>query len=125
MNLTKENLREYALRHYANPSCSSLLEFEEDFDRLKYIKILLNKIQNNKELNIRILLNHLISFTNVFRSPAAIQILFFNNDEDTWVTLATSLHWLKRLPSIVRLNDIEIDGREIISYEFLEKLNII
>jgi hypothetical protein len=37
-NLTENNLALFAIKYYDNPNCIDILEFQQDFDRIKYIK---------------------------------------------------------------------------------------
>ena len=75
--LTDVNLLNYAMKHYDNPECKSIEEFQEDLTRTKYIKRLFRKYKTSGELKERLLLNHIIIFYNVFGIEAATNILFF------------------------------------------------
>jgi len=97
-NLTRDNIKLYASSVYNNPGCASFLEFEEDYRRIKYLKTLLNKYLNNKKINVRILINHIICINNVFPGEATARILFVENDETTWNALATLLLYLSLMP---------------------------
>lgn len=110
-NLTKDNIKLYAASIYNNPTCSSLLEFEDDYKRIKYIKSLVNKYLNNKPVNLRILINHMICLANVFPKGGTAVILFAELEESTWGILATFLIFLSLLPE--RINNIR--GQDIIS----------
>jgi hypothetical protein len=107
--LTKENIKLYAASVYDNPGCSSLLEFEEDYLRVKYIKSLINKYINNKSINIRILINHIICLSNVFPGPGSSIILFTEMDESTWGVLATLLIYLSLMPNTIE----NVNGKTI------------
>lgn len=124
-NITLENVKLYAAGHYDNPSCSSFLEFEDDYIRIKYLKSLINKYLLNKKVNIRIILNHIICLSNVFPGEPLAKILFTEFDKSTWGVLSTLLLFLNLLPNhslsfingeIVRFNTINIDSN------LLEKL---
>lgn len=110
LNLTKENIKLYAVSVYDNPNCSSLLEFEEDYLRIKYLKTLLNKYINNKKINVRILVNHIICIQNVFPGEATAKILFVEMDEITWNSLTTILFYLSLMPDKM----IGINGKTIL-----------
>lgn len=104
--LTKDNIRLYAASVYNNPGCNSHIEFEEDYLRIKYLKTILNKYVNNKKINIRILVNHIICIQNVFPGEATAKILFVELEESTWVTLTTILFYLNLMPDkIVGINN--------------------
>ena len=42
-NLTKDNITMYAIKHYHNPSCEGMSEFNDDMKRFKYVKRLFRK----------------------------------------------------------------------------------
>lgn len=67
----------YAAKHYDNPQCYDVLEFEEDLKRFKYIKRLLNKYKESGELRERLILNHIIALNNVFGPAQTTKMLFF------------------------------------------------
>jgi len=74
------------------------MEFEEDYLRVKYIKVLINKVLCNKETNYRIILNHIICMANVFQGEATAKILFTEFDEEAWGLLCTLLVFLNLMP---------------------------
>jgi len=49
----------YAAKHYDNPNCTDVLEFQEDLNRIKYIKRLFKKYSETGELKERLIINHL------------------------------------------------------------------
>jgi hypothetical protein len=102
INLTKENVKLFAASVYQNPSCKSDLEFEEDYLRIKYLKTLLYKYLNNKKINIRILINHIICINNVFPGEATARILYTETIEESWNALGTILVYLSLMPPIIR-----------------------
>ena len=75
--LTNDNFDEYAVGNYVNPNCISVLEFLDDLKIIKYIKRLLNKYIEKGELKERLLLNHIISLSNVFGAEATVNMLLF------------------------------------------------
>lgn len=74
--LTDENFLIYAAKHYDNPHCHSTDEFLEDLKRIKYVKKLLTRYIDTKELKERLILNHLIVLNNVFGPPHLCRILY-------------------------------------------------
>ena len=101
--LNDANLLNYAMKHYDNPECKSIEEFQEDLTRTKYIKRLFRKYKTSGELKERLILNHIIIFYNVFGIEAATNILFFKIEEEFWSLLKTLLVFLDMFPE----NDIE------------------
>ena len=102
-NLTDTNFYAYMISSYDNPQCIDLAEFEEDTKIPKYIKRLINRYLISGELRERLLLNHIISFYNVFDSDAATRILFFKMNEIDHSILKTFLVYLKLMPDEVEL----------------------
>ena len=72
----------------------------------------------------RLILNHLISFYNVFDNKAATRLLFFRVGEQYYSLLKTFLVFLNRMPEKVNENlysdDIQLDDKVI---EILRKIN--
>jgi len=101
--LDDNNFLNYAMRHYDNPECKSINEFQEDINRTKYIKRLFRKYASTGELRERLLLNHIIILYNVFGIEAATKILFYKLEEEFWPILKTFLVYLNYFPE----NDIE------------------
>ena len=72
--LTEENFLLFAARHYDNPSCIDVTEFEDDLNTLKYIKRLLTRYQESGELKERLILNHLNLLNNLFGPEATVKM---------------------------------------------------
>jgi hypothetical protein len=96
--LTDENFQLFAAKHYNNPQCLSLEEFEDDLARFKYLKRLLRRYQETGEIQERLVLNHLIVIYNVFGIPAANRMVFFKIEKELWSPLKTFLVYLNYLP---------------------------
>ena len=74
--LNDENIIRFAMKNYDNPSCTGVDEFQEDFNRIKYIKRLFNRYQTSGTLRERLILNHIITIYNVFGMEASTRMLF-------------------------------------------------
>ena len=83
----ENNFLLYAAKHYDNPNCTDVLEFNEDLNRIKYIKRLFKKYAETGELKERLIINHLTVVYNVFKPEAATKMLCFK--------LCDYLHLLK------------------------------
>jgi len=90
----------YAMKNYNNPQCIGMEEFQEDLNRIKYIKRLFRKYKNNDVLRERLILNHIIIFYNIFDVEAATRILFHKIEEELHDLLKTFLVYLNYLPEI-------------------------
>ena len=104
-NLTDKNIYAYMISSYDNPQCIDLVEFEEDTKIPKYIKRLINRYLITGELKERLILNHVISFYNVFNSYAATRILFFKIQKEDYNILKTFLVYLNVMPERIELID--------------------
>ena len=115
--LTNENYLMYALLHYDNPHCIDIKEYFEDVRKLKYIKRLFNRYKEDGVMKERLILNHLISFYNVFSNEAATRLLFFRIGKDHHSLLKTFLVFLNKMPEQVNDNlyssDIQLDEKII------------
>ena len=88
----------YAMKHYDNPQCIGMDEFQEDLNRIKYIKRLFRKYKNNDILRERLIINHIIIFYNVFGIESATRILFYKIEKELHDLLKTFLVYLNYLP---------------------------
>ena len=115
--LTNGNYMMYALLHYDNPHCKDIKEFFEDIKRIHYIRRLLKRYYIEDVLKERLILNHLISFYNVFENAAATRLLFFRVGVEYHSLLKTFLVFLNRMPDRINENihssDISLDDNII------------
>lgn len=98
VELNEENFLLYAIKNYDNPECKSMTEFEEDLNRFVYLKRLFRKYHKTGELKERLILNHLITFYNVFGVQAATKILFYRIESELHYILKTFLVYLNYIP---------------------------
>ena len=96
--LTEDNFTLFAAKHYDNPQCLDIAEFEEDIARFKYVKRLLRRYNQSGDLQERLILNHLIIIYNVFGIDAANRMVFYKIEEELWPALKTFLIYLNYLP---------------------------
>lgn len=85
------------MNNYDNPS-GGVEEFQEDMARIVYLKRLFRKYQKTSVLRENLILNHLITFYNVFGVEVATRLLFFRMDADLHYILKTFLVFLNYLP---------------------------
>lgn len=109
-DLTEDNFLLYAIKAFDSPSCV-MSEFEEELNRIQYIKRLFTKYYNGSELKDRLIINHLMVLYNVFGVEAATRILFYKLEEKDYSVLKTFLVFLNFMPGIVR----GIRGKDIIA----------
>lgn len=111
------------MKNYGNPECSSIEEFHEDLNRIKYLKRLFRKYKTTGVLRERLILNHIIIFYNIFGIEAATRLLFTRIEEDLHPYLKTFIVYLNNLPEKIPEYDlikIPMDTRIIVK---LRKIN--
>jgi hypothetical protein len=113
--LNDENYLIFAMRHYNNPSCQDISEFQNDLNRTVYIKRHLKKYVRCGEIKERLLINQLIIFTNVFGIVDGVRMICYKMDEELMPTLKSFLVYLQYMPKCdipeaPQLHDIAHDG---------------
>jgi len=124
--LNSKNFLDYAIQHYENPECKDMDEFSEDVNRIKYLKRLFSRYDQEGDLKSRLILNHLIIFNNVFGMMPACRILFFRVEEKYYPILKTSLVFLDKLPTYipeVDLDSIPLDHKILLELEKVYEQN--
>jgi len=112
--LTDENFDLFSKLKYNNPSCVSIEEFNDDMKRIKYIKRLFYKFDNERILKDKLICNHILILCNLFGNEACIRMLFFKLEKQYHGFLKTFLNYMNILPKSipeVNLDLIQIDGR--------------
>ena len=108
--LNESNYMLFAIKFYDNPQSVTREDFEADLKRIRYVKRLLKRYQNNGELKVHLILNHLIILFNVF-NEATVPLLFYNLDEELWPAIKSFLIFLNRVSEYpkTKVNEIEAD----------------
>ena len=96
--LNTQNYMMYAMRSYNNPQCVGVDEFIEDLHRIKYLKRLFRRYLDTGELKERLILNHLITFYNVFGIESATRLIFYRMNEEYYPLVKTFLVFLNLFP---------------------------
>ena len=107
--LNDDNIVYFAMKNYNNPSCKNIEEFTEDFNRIKYVKRLFNRYEQNGILRERLILNHIITIYNVFGIVPSTRMLFNRIEKKQHSLLKTFLVYLNYCP------ESKIDGIDIVS----------
>ena len=97
------------MNNYVNPSCTGIEEFEEDFNKFKYIKRLFNRYESTGILRERLILNHVITLYNVFGNEPTTRMLFNRCDEKHYPILKTFLVFLNYCPE-KKFDGIDIES---------------
>lgn len=103
MNLTDDNFLLFAVKHYNNPSCSGIKEFNDDLKRFKYVKRLFRKYKKTHQLSEKLILNHIILLHNVF-GEHLLPLMFYKIEEEHWPQVKTFLVFLNYLPDNYVIN---------------------
>lgn len=96
-DLNDGNFLIYAAKHYDRPHIIQS-EFEDDLNRIKYVKRLLRKYRQTGEFKERLVLNHVIILANVFGVEATTNMLFYRVDKEDYPLLKTILIYLNYMP---------------------------
>jgi hypothetical protein len=97
--LTNENFLLYCAKYYDNSSMQSTEEFFEDLNRIRYIKKLISRYQETRELKDRLILNHIITLHNVFGTKLA-KILYLKL-KDQFIFVKPFLILINALPEFI------------------------
>lgn len=109
--LTIKNFELYAAKAYRNPQCLSYEEFKLDLDTARVI----NRMMTTDSNNIRLLVNLVVKFYNVFDTRMANNMLFFRCQKENYTKLITILEFLNYLPE-------DSDLRIFVDQDFLKVL---
>ena len=92
--LDDDTFDEFAVANYDNPNCVSVLEFLDDLKKIRYVKRLINKYRDRKELRERLILNHIIFLSNVFGIKATVEMLRYKIEDENVDILNSFLIYL-------------------------------
>lgn len=107
MILTDSNIELYSIKYYINTNCIDRDEFNEDYNRFKYVKRLVRKYVQSGDLRERLILNHLVILFNTFESKACVRILYFKMKEYFHI-LKPFLILMNRMPETIKDENNEI-----------------
>ena len=109
--ITAKNFTAYAMKHYDDPQCEDIEDFQEDLRRFRYLKRLLHRYHENGELRERLMLNHIICIFNVFGYDACMRMLEFKiKNINYWSSIKTMLLYLEYIEEGWKI-DIPIDNK--------------
>lgn len=91
------------MNSYDNPSCKTLIEFEEDLKKFNALSKLCMRDMN--EIETHLLLNYTMTLLNVFNTSSCINMMFFKVEKCDWFKLKTVLSFLGRMPE--KIYDVE------------------
>lgn len=106
------------MKHYDNPQCTEMSEFEEDIKRFQYLRKLFSRYRQDKDLKERLILNHLIVIFNVF-GPQATNMLFMRLHE-YHEYLKPFVLYLNYMPELLVYDDMVVNADSINGDLFIE-----
>ena len=106
------------MKHYDNPQCTEMSEFEEDIKRFQYLRKLFSRYRQDNDLKERLILNHLIVIFNVF-GPQATNMLFMRLHE-YHEYLKPFVQYLNYMPELLVYDDLMMNSESITGDEFIE-----
>jgi len=118
MKLTESTFLLYAMKHYDNPQCTEMSEFEEDIKRFQYLRKLFSRYRQDGDLKERLILNHLIVIFNVF-GPGATNMLFMRLHE-YHEYLKPFVEYLNFMPEVLVYDDMMINSDSIKGDELIK-----
>ena len=99
--LNNDNIMLYCAKHYENPHCTGIDDFNDDLNHIKYLKRLFNRYQKGDEFKTNLIINHLILLYNVFDNQAITRVLFYRINREHWSILKPCLIALSQLPEFL------------------------
>ena len=99
------------MKHYDNPQCTEMSEFEEDIKRFQYLRKLFSRYRQDEDLKERLILNHLIVIFNVF-GPQATNMLFMRLHE-YHEYLKPFVLYLNYMPELLVYDDMMVNADSI------------
>lgn len=122
-SITADNFESISLESYDNPYCISEDEFQRDLRQVSQIRRSLTRYDNGESLNLRVLINQIVCFYNVFDNDIATYLLFHRVKDEHFSLLKAVLVVLNLMTygSMLDFRNINID--EEISEKLSEVIN--
>jgi hypothetical protein len=111
MILDESSFLIFAARHYDMKKSSGIEEFYDDLKKFQYLKRLFKRYEEDNDLKVRLILNHLIILYNCF-GPQATNLLFFKL-KDQHQYLKPFVMFLNYMPDVIEYEDVKIPNSDI------------
>ena len=111
MILNDENFMLYAAHYYDIRRSAGVEEFNEDLKRFQYLKRLLRRFDDTGDLNIRLIMNHIVVLYNCFGNAATPMLFMKLSDHHD--SLKPCVLFLNYLPAVIRYGDVELKTVDI------------
>lgn len=103
-----------AMNSYDNPHICFIKEFENDLKIFTYINIIVSKyLENSDNLNVKLLINHIIILENCFSLPILIKLLDYKIYDKNKSAIDTVLFYMEKIDTC----------KHGLDYKLLELLN--
>lgn len=99
MQITRDSFAMVAMKAYDNPSCKTLIEFEEDLAKFSNLVRLCSR--GTTPIESHLMLNAVVTLLNVFEPNECVRMMFFKVKKNDWPKLKTVLVYLNRMPEKV------------------------
>jgi len=107
--LTEENYIGVAMHHYDNIQCNTIEEFQNDMYRIICIKKLIDRYISSGNINLRLILNHIIVINNSF-GEITFELLKLRLGNKYYPVIKAILVFLKYIESDI-WNEIQEDSK--------------
>jgi hypothetical protein len=98
------------MKAYDNPSCTTINDFRHDMTRITHLNRLFNRYYEKDDLQVRLILNHMIVMYNVFKPDMLTEMLFSKVKPEYWSGVKTILTYLSYMPEKVSsINKLDSD----------------
>ncbi len=111
MILNNQSFLLYAAKNYDAKVSTGTEDFYDDLKRFQYLKRLFKKYQDNGDLKVRLVLNHLIILYNCF-GPSTTNMLFFKL-QDHHKQLKPFVLFLNFMPEMVEYDKTQLRNSSI------------
>lgn len=99
MQITRDSFAMVAMKAYDNPSCKTLIEFEEDLAKFSNLVRLCSR--GTSPIETHLMLNAVVTLLNIFEPTECIRMMFFKVKKNDWDKLKTILVYLNRMPDSI------------------------
>lgn len=107
------------MKHYDNPQCTEMSEFDEDMKRFQYLRKLFSRYRQDQDLKERLILNHLIVLYNVFGVEATNMLFMRLHDYHEY--LKPFVEYLNFMPGILLYDGCVLNSKSIQSDSLIEE----
>jgi hypothetical protein len=111
MILDESSFLIFAASNYDMKKSSGVEEFYDDLKKFQYLKRLFKRYEEDRDLKVRLILNHLIILYNCF-GPQATNLLFFKL-KDQHQYLKPFVMFLNYMPDVIEYEDVRILNSDI------------